>query len=47
MSLCKGKVKIGRKNIKRGSNKFFFKRYLKRIMILQFQNLRRETNLKF
>ncbi|MDK0538597.1 hypothetical protein P6P39_10725 [Clostridium perfringens] len=30
MSLCKGKVKIGRKNIKRGSNKFFFKRYLKK-----------------
>ena len=30
MSLCKGKVKIGKKNLKRGTNKYFFKRYLKK-----------------
>ncbi|MGG5460559.1 hypothetical protein [Clostridium sp. B9] len=30
MSLCKGQVKIGRKKIKRGSWRFFCKRYLKR-----------------
>ena len=30
MSLCKGTVKIGKKNLKRGTNKYFFKRYLKK-----------------
>ena len=47
MSLCKGKVKIGKKNLKRGTNKYFFKRYLKRTMSLQFQNLKIEINLNF
>ncbi|MDU2325147.1 MAG: hypothetical protein E7D94_10530 [Clostridium perfringens] len=30
MSLCKGNVKIGKKNLKKGTNKYFFKRYLKK-----------------
>ncbi len=30
MSLCKGNVKIGKKNIKKRTNKYFFKRYLKK-----------------
>lgn len=30
MSLCKGKIKIGRKKVKKGTIKFFFKRHLKK-----------------
>lgn len=30
MSLCKGSIKIGKKNIKKRTNKYFFKRYLKK-----------------
>ncbi len=47
MSLCKGKVKIGRKNLKKRTNRYFFKRYLKRTMSLHSQNLRIEINSNF